>query len=126
MNLRDKILAANDIQTELVEVPEWDTIVEVRGMSGHDRARILQAAADSEGSISIGRLYAETVIAATYDPDTGERVFRDEDMDVLLSKAAAPMDRLASVGMRLARMEAGAGEAAKKQFPEEPQPPIPV
>ena len=126
MNLRDKILAANDIQTELVEVPEWDTIVEVRGMSGHDRARILQAAADSEGSISIGRLYAETVIAATYDPDTGERVFRDEDMDVLLSKAAAPMARLASVGMRLARMEAGAGEAAKKQFPEESEPPIPV
>ncbi len=126
MNLRDKILAANDIQTELVEVPEWGTTVEVRGMSGHDRARILQAAADSDGSISIGRLYAETVIAATYDPETGERVFRDEDMDALLSKAAAPMDRIASVGMRLARMEAGASETAKKQFPEESESPIPV
>lgn len=127
MSLRDKILAADDIQVELVDVPEWGVTVEVRGMSGHDRSRILEAAADSEdGKISVGRMYAETVIAACYDPDTGQRVFADSDIDVLLSKAAAPVDRIASVGMRLARMEAGAGDAAKKQFPEESAPPISV
>lgn len=126
MNLRDKILAADDIQVELVEVPEWDVIVEVRGMSGNDRSRIIEVASSEEGGISIGRLYAETVIAATFDPDTGERVFGDGDVDALLSKASAPIDRIATVGMRLARMEAGATEAAKKQFPEEAAPKVPV
>jgi hypothetical protein len=32
MGLRDSILAAADIPTELVHVPEWDCDVEVRGM----------------------------------------------------------------------------------------------
>lgn len=126
MSLRDKILAADDIQVELVDVPEWGVTVEVRGMSGHDRALILEAAADSDGKISVGRMYAETVIAATYDPETGQRVFQQSDVDALLSKSAAPMDRIASVGMRLARMEAGAADAAKKQFPEESAPTLPV
>jgi len=126
MSLRDKILAADDIQTELVDVPEWGVTVEVRGMSGHDRTRILEAASEGENGLSVGRMYAETVIAATFDPETGERVFQPSDVDALLSKAAAPMDRIASVGMRLARMEAGAADVAKKQFPEEPAPTLPV
>ena len=55
MSLRDKILAAEDIASELVEVPEWGCIIEVRGMNGADRSRILEAAASSEdGKIGIG------------------------------------------------------------------------
>ena len=37
MNLRDKILAAQDIPTETVTIPEWDVTLLVKGMSAGDR-----------------------------------------------------------------------------------------
>lgn len=120
MSLRDKILAADDIQSEMVEVPEWDCTLEVRGMNGADRSRILELAAGADdGKISVGSMYVETVIAATYDPETGERVFTDADRDVLMSKSAAAIDRIAQVGMRLSAMSSEAQDEAKKRFPEE-------
>ena len=120
MSLREKILAAEDIQSELVEVPEWGCIVEVRGMNGADRSRILEAAASSEdGKIGIGSMYVETVIASAYDPETGERIFSNNDRDVLMSKSASAIDRIATVGMRLSAMDAKATDDAKVTFPEE-------
>lgn len=120
MSLREKILAAEDIQSEMVEVPEWGCTIEVRGMNGADRSRILEAAAASEdGKIGIGSMYVETVIASAYDPDTGERVFSQADRDVLMSKSASAIDRIATVGMRLSAMDAKAADDAKVTFPEE-------
>jgi hypothetical protein len=121
MSLREKIFAADDIATETVEVPEWGVTVEVRGMNGSDRSRILELAAGADdGRMSIGSMYVETVIASTYDPETGERVFSDSDRDMLMTKSATAIDRLAQVGMRLSAMTGEAQDNAKKQFPEEP------
>ena len=120
MSLRDKILAAEDIASELVEVPEWGCIIEVRGMNGADRSRILEAAASSEdGKIGIGSMYVETVIASAYDPDSGERIFTAADRDALMGKSASAIDRIATVGMRLSAMDAKATDDAKVTFPEE-------
>jgi hypothetical protein len=119
MSLREKILAAEDIESEMLEVPEWDCTVEVRGMNGADRSRILESAAASEdGKISIGNMYVETVIASTYDPETGERIFTNADRDVLMSKSAAAIDKIATVGMRLSAMDTKAADDAKATFPE--------
>jgi hypothetical protein len=104
MSLREKILAA----------------VEVRGMNGADRSRILEAAAASEdGKIGIGSMYVETVIASAYDPETGERIFTAADRDVLMSKSASAIDRIATVGMRLSAMDGKAADDAKVTFLEE-------
>lgn len=120
MSLRDKILAADDIQSEAVEVPEWGVTLEVRGMNGADRSRILEAAsASDDGKISIGNMYVETVIASTYDPETGLRVFSENDRDALMGKSASAIDRLATVGMRLSAMDGKATDTAKVTFPEE-------
>lgn len=121
VSLREKILAADDIASETVEVPEWGVTVEVRGMNGADRSRILETAASSEdGKIGIGAMYVETVIASTYDPETGLRIFTDADRDDLMSKSASAIDRLATVGMRLSAMDGKAADQAKVTFPEEP------
>lgn len=120
MSLRDKILAADDIQSEMVEVSEWDCTVEVRGMNGADRSRILElAAASDDGRIAIGSMYVETVINSCYDPESGERIFTDSDRDLLMTKSASAIDRLAQVGMRLSAMSSEAQDDAKKRFPEE-------
>jgi hypothetical protein len=120
MSLREKILAAEDIQSEIVDVPEWNVKVEVRGMNGSDRSRILDSAAAAGSSgLSVGAMYVDTVIATVYDPDSGLRIFSDADRDALLGKSASAIDRLAEVGMRLSGMSVEAQDNAKKRFPEE-------
>lgn len=118
MSLRDKILQATDIQTELVEVPEWGVTVEVRGMSGADRARIFDAVSKN-GEVSAGDLYVETVIATAYDPETGAHVFDEKDKAALMEKSAQAIDRLSQVGLRLSGMDKEAQDAAGKTFPSE-------
>jgi hypothetical protein len=49
VSLRDRIIAVDDTQRELVKIDEWGVEVEVRGMSGAARASISQDAADNNG-----------------------------------------------------------------------------
>lgn len=122
VSLRDQILSIEDIPVEMVTVPEWGVTVEVRGMTGADRSSILERAAADEGSMGPGGMYVAIVIASTYDPETGERIFTTADTDILQTKSAAALDRLAMVGMRLSGMDEKATDTAKAQFPEEPAP----
>lgn len=101
MSLRDRILQASDIVSESVTVPEWDVTVDVRTMTGAERARIMQAAADAGGRIDFERVFPDVVIACSHDPETGERVFTSDDRDALMSKSGAAIDRIAQVGLRL-------------------------
>jgi hypothetical protein len=113
VSLRDKILEAKDIQVEMVEIPEWDVTVEVRGMSGADRALIYSAlSSEGGGDINAAELFAETVIATAYDPETGARVFEPGDKTALMEKSAQAVDRVAKVGLRLSGMEGEASQDA--------------
>ena len=101
MSIRDLILAKQDIPSQLVDVPEWGVKVEVRGMTGAERTRIMDKASDSAGGVNLQFIYPEIVIATSFDPETGEQIFVPTDRDVLLSKSASAIDRIALVGMRL-------------------------
>lgn len=100
MSLRDKILQASDIVTERVEVPEWGIEVDVKTMTGAERAKIMQSVAET-GSMEFTNVYPEVVIACTYDPETGERVFSYDDKPHLMAKSGLAIDRIALVGLRL-------------------------
>ena len=101
MSIRDQILAVQDIPTQMVEVPEWGVKIEVRGMTGAERTRIMDKATATAGDMNLQMIYPEIVIATSFDPKTGEQVFVPEDRDILLSKSATALDRVAMVGMRL-------------------------
>ena len=101
MSLRDQIFATQDIPSESVDVPEWGVKLEVRGMTGAERTRIMDLAVDTKGGINLQFVYPEIVIATTFDPNTGLQVFTPNDQGTLLSKSANALDRLAGVGMRL-------------------------
>lgn len=122
MSLRDRIFAAEDIPTESVEIPQWDLVLEVRGMTGADRTRLLESAVDAKsGEVDLKVIYPDVVILCTFDPDSGERVFEDGDRDALMSKSAQAIDKLANVGMRLSGFENKEGkDAAAAAFPEAP------
>lgn len=120
MSMREKILALQDIPVEQVEVPEWGVTLEVRGMNGADRTRIMDMAMQTEGGLNLQVVYPEIVIATVFDPESGAQVFEPKDRDVLLSKSATALDRVAQVGMRLSGFTQEASDEAGKDSPTTP------
>jgi hypothetical protein len=102
MSLRDKILAAADIPSETVEVPEWNATLLIKGMTAADRLSLMQNAVDpNSGNVDMSIVYPDVVVACAYDPDNGERVFSDDDKALIMGKASAAVEKVASVGLRL-------------------------
>lgn len=114
MNLRDKILNANDIKSEKVTVEEWGVEVEVRGMTGEARAEIMEQAVDKEGNMNFKKLFPTIIIASTYDPETGAKVFEPADLDMLNSKSGGALDKVSKVAMKLSGLDEEAVKKAEK------------
>ena len=114
MSIRDLILAAQDIPSESVDVPEWGVKVEVRGMTGAERTRIMDKAVGQAGEVNLQFVYPEIVIATSFDPESGGQIFSPNDRDALLAKSANALDRLASVGMRLSGFTQESADVAGK------------
>jgi hypothetical protein len=105
-NLRAQILNARDIQSERVTVPAWDNaVIEVRGMSGAERARLMKGAADEKGNLDLEKLYPALLIATCYDPATQSRVFEEADRDALAGKSVSALERVAKVALRLSGLD---------------------
>lgn len=110
--LRERILAAKDIASERIHVEAWDVDVEVRGMSARARAALVQKAMDGS-TLNLMAAYPLMVIECTYDPETGERLFGDEDAEALAGKSGAALEQIATVAARLSGLDAEAPVRSK-------------
>lgn len=119
-NLRERILGASDIRREQVHVPEWEATVEVRGLTGTQRAKLMKTGFDARGTVDFERLYPELLIASTFDPETGEAVFTAADRDSLNGKSGAALERVAQAAMRISGLTPDAAELAEKNSPATP------
>lgn len=98
LSLRSKILSDDHVVTKLVDVPEWDldSKLEIHGLS------VGEVASVSRRLTALGRdrrMELATpfwVIAGTYDPATGKKVFSDDDADLLTTQSSKPMNTLAT------------------------------
>lgn len=121
-NLRDRIAAADDLQSEIVEVPEWDNVkLEIRGMSGKARSRLMQNYVDEESGRVIPdytRYLPDVLIACIYDPETGEPAFEntDQDREILDARSGAVIERLSDTALRLSGLTPDAVDKAGKDF----------
>lgn len=117
MSLRDIILAADDTVSEVVEVPQWgDVKIEVRGMTGKDRASFLSSYTDPDtGRVNWDRLYPSLITSTAFDPETGERVFQPEDAEAINAKSGAALEKVAQVALRLSGMQQSDEDAAGKR-----------
>lgn len=111
MSIRDSILTTVDIQSKLVEVPEWGVTLEVRGMTAGDRMALTELAMGEGGTVRLSVLYPWLVVSSTFDPETGERVFSDEDVEAVKTKAGSAVERLATAAMELSGMTEAARNA---------------
>lgn len=118
--LRERILAMQDVDREVVDVPAWGVKLEVRSMTGRERAVMLEKFMDvSTGEMDVKNLYPSLIIACVFDPDTGEPVFTVNDHDALNEKNAAALEVLASAAMRLSGMSPAAQEQLGKDSSQE-------
>lgn len=113
-SLRERILATQDIRSERIHVPEWGVEVEVRSMTGAQRAAVLKGGSDEDGGVDMEKLYPILLIETTYDPDSGERIFSPADRDALNAKNSGALERIAKVAMQLSGIDSGSDKAAEK------------
>lgn len=115
MNLRDKILAANDIPSQLVRIDEWDVDLMVKGMSAGDRISLMQGAFDqATGQVNMAAVYPDVVVACVFDPETNDPIFTNADKTAILAKSSAAVEKIADVGLRLSGIGKEESDAAGK------------
>jgi hypothetical protein len=115
LSIRDRIRQARDERSELVEVEEWGETIEVRSMTGRERAYTLKKYLDADtGEVDYEALYPEVVIATAHDPQTGERIFGIEDVEWLKDKNAGALEKVGGVAMRLSGLDQAAKARAGK------------
>ena len=111
---RDQILAASDMETRTVEVPEWGGTVRVRSITADERDQFEEAMVpESRGrgrkrktaKASLIHFRARLVALATVD-DGGARLFSDEDVEKLGQKSAGALSRVFDAAAELAGLTA--------------------
>jgi hypothetical protein len=113
IDIRQKILESNDIKTEIVEVPEWGVKIEIRGLSGGRRAKVVEAVSNKENPNLI-EMYALMVIETAFDPESHQQIFRLADKEALMDKNAGILERLAAKAMALSGLNDEAEQEAEK------------
>jgi hypothetical protein len=106
---RDDILAVSDLETEVVDVPEWGGKVTVRGLTGDERDSYEQSIVVMKGNQVFpksqgarARLVALSVVDAE-----GKRMFSDSDVHALGRKSAGALQRIYDVARRLSGLTEG-------------------
>lgn len=120
----DQILGADDIVTEVHDVPEWGFRVTIKALTGTERDKY-QAGFYSFGpndkggmrvvSVNNGNTMARLVGLSIVGPDK-KRLFTDSQVVALGDKSAVALERLNDVAMRLSGLEAQTVEALKENL----------
>jgi len=104
MNLRETILAKNDLHQESIHVPEWDTDVIVKTMTAGQRSDMLDKCIDKNKKnpeLDSKKLYIYTVIYCAYDPTTDKPIFTEADYDALRGKSSNALEIILTAANRI-------------------------
>jgi hypothetical protein len=109
---KDQIVAAMDIATEVVPVPEWGGAVAVRALNGLERdafeQTMVRVDADGKRQANLSNMRAKLCAACIVDGVTGDRLFTDATLGELANKSAVALDRVFRVAQRINGMGDGA------------------
>jgi len=105
-----ELLAFDDAQEEVVEVPEWGgKKILVRGFTGASRDAyeqvMFQLKPTKDGKFSVERkrenLRATLIAATVIDPGTDELMFTQDEVELLGKKSARALDRIFAAAQRV-------------------------
>lgn len=117
---RDQILAAQDLPTVDVEVPEWGGTVRVRMMTGGERDAFEAGTITRHGrkiEQNLVNIRARLVALCVVD-EKGQRLFSEADAVALGQKSAAALNRVFNAAQQLNALTEEAAAAAEEQFPD--------
>jgi hypothetical protein len=105
---RAAILAANDVKTETVTIPEWGGDVLVKVMTGRERDSWEASIVESKGkTVEVNRDNARAkLVARCLVDETGARLFTDSEALLLGNKSASALDRAYEVAVKINRIGA--------------------
>jgi hypothetical protein len=97
MLTKDDILAANDIPSSEILVPEWGGKVYIKTMNGAEREQFERAFEESKQRLTV----RATLAVFTVCDDKGEPLFTIADVDRLTKKSSRALDRIFDVARKL-------------------------
>lgn len=102
LSIRDRVVAARPYKSEFLPVEDWDATVEVRSLPLGERNDMMASIIDEEtGKGDFKAMFPALLIAAVYDPETGEKVFAPDDAAVINGLDSGVVDAVAEVALRL-------------------------
>ncbi len=110
---KEAILAAQDLETQDIEVPQWGGVVRVRVMTGADREAFYQSIQDLDPKSKVRRISMLLIALCAVDEE-GNRLFTEEDVETLARKSSKAIERVAKAIVRLNRLNEEAVEEAEK------------
>lgn len=105
------IIAAKDIEEEIVEVPEWDGSVRLVQMNAEETTAFTRDLNTKPATGDDG-MYLMLIHSAR-DAE-GQRIFTMEDLPALRKKSINALNRLQMIALRLNKMDATGRAALKK------------
>jgi len=113
MSIRDTALNA-ELESRIVDVPEWGAKVKVKAMSAAQRERFIT-------NREAGFMFTDVVIACAFDPDTDKPIFDPADRDTLASDSPAqPLERIFNAVAEMSAVVDGAVDDAKERLKDDP------
>ena len=109
---RDQILAAQDLASEEISVPEWGGAVRVRMMTGAERDALGATLLGADKKVDMSQ-YRIRLLAACLVDEAGQPLFGPDEVGLLGAKSGVALDRVYRVAERLNDVGAGAVEAAQ-------------
>lgn len=100
---KDQILASKDLNYEEVSVPEWGGTVKIKTMTGSERDDFEASVYETKGkdaSINF-KNFRSKLVAKTLVDESGVRLFKDTEVDLLGQKSSKALDRVFSVAQKL-------------------------
>lgn len=111
MSLRDKLLSSTPaLASDHIRIDEWDANFDLRSMTAGAQLKLSPQPGET---LDLTTFYFGIIIACCYDPDTGERVFRDDDVTWLKEQGPEPIQRLAEACLKVSGLDAKAVDAGK-------------
>lgn len=100
---REQILNAQDVETEIVSVPEWGGEVMIKGLTGKQRDEFERSLIEQNGkkiTMKFSNVRARLASLSIVD-ESGQRLFSETDISALGNKSAVALERVFAVAQKL-------------------------
>lgn len=119
---KEQILAASDLETEEVEVPQWGGSVLVRSLTARERGQLISSIVDQRAggrTLKLTEVQVRTCAMAIVDAQ-GNRMFEEADIAKLSRKSAGALQVIFEVAQRLSGLSDDQVEELVEDFTETP------